>query len=238
MNTKSKIPRYRQLYETLKKHIISGIYKEGDFLPSENELCAIHNLTRPTVRQALNELLQEGYIIRRQGKGSIVHKQAQEIGILSIQGVTSAIGSRGLATKILVKPVIKKFPAVFMFELSETEKESGCIYMERLRLVEDIPVFYDTNYLPNINLPRFTARGFENKSLFETLRAHYGIEVKGGIQRLRAIRANKKLGKHFRVKPGCPFLHPERKIETNREGYAFYSSVYCNTEGYSLVGRF
>ncbi len=51
-----------------------------------------------------------------------------------------------------------------MFQLSEEFRQSGCIYLERLRLVNDIPVFYDLNYLPNINLPRFCNRRFEDQS--------------------------------------------------------------------------
>jgi len=60
------LPQYRKLYELLRKHILSGVYEEGALLPSENELCAAHNLTRPTVRHALDSLLREGLIIKKQ----------------------------------------------------------------------------------------------------------------------------------------------------------------------------
>ena len=56
------IPQYRKLYETLRKHIVGGVYKEGDLLPSENELCQLHGMTRPTVRQSLGALANDGYI--------------------------------------------------------------------------------------------------------------------------------------------------------------------------------
>ena len=87
-----KIPQYRKLYELLRKHILSGIYEEGSLLPSENELCIAHGLTRPTVRHALDALVNDGLIIKKQGKGSIVRKPPQNIGILSIAGTASAIG--------------------------------------------------------------------------------------------------------------------------------------------------
>jgi GntR family transcriptional regulator/GntR family frlABCD operon transcriptional regulator len=51
-------------------------------------------MTRPTVRQALATLAGEGYIRKRQGKGSIVHRLSREIGILSVSGTTSALGDR------------------------------------------------------------------------------------------------------------------------------------------------
>ena len=96
-------------------------------------------MTRPTVRQALSTLANDGYIRKHQGKGSIVHHLPKEIGILSVSGTTSALGDRNLKTKIIVKPVLMQWPDDFMFPLSDLEKESGCIYMERLRLLDDSP---------------------------------------------------------------------------------------------------
>ena len=92
---------------------------EGDLLPSENELCKLYGMTRPTVRQALSNLANDGYISKHQGKGSIVHLIPREIGILSVSGTTSAVGERNLKTRIIVKPVIRKWPEEFMFPLSE-----------------------------------------------------------------------------------------------------------------------
>jgi len=129
MMVNKAIPQYRRLYEVLRKHILDGVYKEGDLLPSENELCKLYGMTRPTVRQSLAMLAADGYIKKHQGKGSIVHNLPREIGILSVSGTTSAVGNRNLKTKIIVKPVLMQWPEDFMFPLSDLEKESGCIYM-------------------------------------------------------------------------------------------------------------
>ncbi|HDR67870.1 MAG TPA: GntR family transcriptional regulator, partial [Bacteroidaceae bacterium] len=101
------IPQYRKLYEQLRKLIEDGVYNKGDLLPSENELCAVHNLTRPTVRNAMDMLVNEGFITRHQGKGSIVQGKPKGIGILSLTGTTSAIGQENLTTRIIVKPYIR-----------------------------------------------------------------------------------------------------------------------------------
>lgn len=188
----NEVPQYRKLYEILRKHILDGMFTEGDLLPSENELCSVHGITRPTVRQALEELVKDGLIIKRQGKGSIVRKQLRNIGILSIAGTASAIGHSFLKTAILQRPVVKSWPQDFPFELSDTEKEAGCIYMERLRFVNEVPLFYDINHLPNLNIPRISRRSFENKSLFDILRQHYQIEIRGGEQKLKAILPDDK----------------------------------------------
>lgn len=238
MSDENKIPQYKKIHEILRKHILSGVYEEGSLLPSENELCAVHNITRPTVRQALEALVQEGFIQKKQGKGSIVRKPPQEIGILSISGTASVIGKQYLQTQILQKPQIKTWPENFPFELSEIESESGCIYMERLRLVDEQPVFYDINHIPNINLHRFSSRSFENKSLFETLRAQYQIEIKGGEQKLKAIKADQLIGKLLNLQVGEPVLSIERKLNTNREGFHIYSTIFFNSARHSIFGTF
>jgi DNA-binding GntR family transcriptional regulator len=232
------IPQYRKLYEILRRHILSGVYEEGSLLPSENELCAVHGLTRPTIRQALDSLVKDGLIMKRQGKGSIVRKPPQSIGILSIDGTASAIGGKYLKTEILQKPVIRTWIANFPFELSEIERESGCIYLERLRFVDDKPVFYDINHLPNLNLPRFTSRSLANKSLFETLRSHYHIQVTGGEQRLKAMQCPENIAQLLKISPGIPVLYLQRKLNTNREGFHIYSTIWFNSTNHSIYGRF
>lgn len=232
------VPQHRRLYEILRKHITDSVYIEGDLLPSENELCQLYGMTRPTVRQSLSALANGGYISKHQGKGSIVHSLPRDIGILSVSGTTSAVGNRNLKTKIIIKPVLIPWPDDFMFSLSELEKETGCIYMERLRLLDGIAIFYDISYIANINLPRITARQFENKSLFQILREHYHIEIKGGEQRIKAIHASSKISRFLHLKKDQPVLHLERKMETNISGFFLYSSIFCNTEKYSIFGRF
>jgi DNA-binding GntR family transcriptional regulator len=232
------LSQYRNLYILLRDSIKDGKYKEGDLLPSENELSAVHKLSRSTVRHALDALVNEGYIRKHHGKGSIVTTPSKEIGILSIQGTTSAIGKNNLKTKIKGKPAVKKWNLPFYFDLSQKEIEAGCIVLERVRLVKNKPVFYDITYLPDINLPGFCNRQFENRSLFEILSKNYHIEVTGGAQKIRAIPANEKISRYLKIKKGKPVLHVERKLETTRNDFVFYSSLFCNTEFYSLVGSF
>jgi DNA-binding GntR family transcriptional regulator len=238
MNRTADLPLHKQIYELLRKHIQEGTYAEGDLLPSENELSRLHNVTRPTIRKALDRLTNEGYIHRQQGKGSIVKGKPGGIGILAFSSTTAAIGKENLTTKIICGPEIRNWDSAFSFKISQTEKEVGCYYLERLRLVNGEPVFFDITMIPNINLPRFNQRNFENNSLFDILRRKYQIEVKGGEQQIMAIKADEKLEKYFNLKPGAPILQLNRKIATNRVDFYFYSQVFCNTEKISLYGTF
>lgn len=234
----NEMPHYRRLSGILRKQIQSGYYAEGSLLPSEHALCAIHGITRPTVRQALEELVREGLIVKRQGKGSIVRRPLRNIGILAAAGTTSAIGQSFLKTVILQKPQLRPWPEEFPFELPEMEREAGCVYLERLRLVDEVPLFYDINHLPHLGLPRFTQRTFENRSLFEILRRHYGIEIRGGEQKLRALIPGPSVREVLQMNPGQPVLYMERKLTTNREGYHIYSTIWFNSEKHAISGVF
>jgi GntR family transcriptional regulator/GntR family frlABCD operon transcriptional regulator len=238
MQYSKRIPRYRQLYEDLRKQVIDGVYKEGDLLPSESELCALYQLTRPTVRQALNVLVNEGFIRKHKGKGSIVHKLPKGIGILSIAGTTSVLGEQNIKSTLLEKPSVQEWPSPFMFSLSESERLAGCIKLRRIRFYNDQAIFYDINYIPNINLERFTSRTFENKSLFDILRLNYGIEIIGGEQKIRSILSEEKLSAYLRIELNKPVLHLERRFDTSRPGYSIYSSIYCNTADHAVYGIF
>lgn len=232
------LPPHKQIYEIIRQHIHEGVYTEGNLLPSEHDLTITHGVTRPTIRKALDRLQNEGYITKQQGKGSIVKGAPKGIGILSLRGTTSAVGQDNLVTEIIVPPVVRNWDEAFSYSLTQTEKEVGCIYFERLRLMNGKPVFFDITMLPNINLPRFSMRNLENKSLFDILRKNYQIEVSGGEQKIHAITADEKLQRHFNVNPGHPVVQLNRKIETNRYGFYIYSQVFCNTAEYALYGLF
>ncbi len=233
-----KLPLHKKVYELLRRHILEGVYVEGDLLPSEMELCSLHSATRPTVRKALDRLATEGFIYKQQGKGSIVKGAPKGVGILSIKGTTSAIGNENLTTRLIVKPEIRRWTKAFSFELTDLEKEVGCIYFERLRYVNEKPVFFDITMIPNINLPRFVSKCQKINSLFNLLRENYGIEVTGGEQKIMAVNASEGLMSYFELKTSTPIIQLDRKIMTNKNGFCFYSQVFCNAKEYSLVGTF
>ena len=91
MTSDGSIPQHRKLYEILRRHITEGVYKEGDLLPSENELCQLYGMTRPTVRQSLASLANDGYIRKHQGKGSIVQHPPE--GYRDIVGIRNNFSS-------------------------------------------------------------------------------------------------------------------------------------------------
>jgi DNA-binding GntR family transcriptional regulator len=232
------LPQYKQIYEALREQISNGTYVSGDMLPSEYDLCAHYGVARLTVRKALEQLSADGIIVKRQGKGSVVKGAPKGIGILSLTGTTSALSRSDLSTRIIERPEVRKWTEAFSFPVEENEQSAGCIYFERLRLLDNVPVFFDITMLPNINLPRFLEYDLENRSLFDSLRTQYQIVVTGGTQQLFAIRADKRLQEYLNVHAGHPVLQLNRKIDTNRPGFHIYSQIFCVTQKYGLIGTF
>lgn len=108
-NAMVELPRYKQVYETLRRHIAEGVYSAGDLLPSEHELSIVHRVARPTVRRALDQLVADGFILKHQGKGSIVKGVPKGIGILSLTGTTSAVGREDFLTHIILRPEVRSW---------------------------------------------------------------------------------------------------------------------------------
>ncbi len=70
------------------------------------------------------------------------------------------------------------------------------------------------------------------------MRSNYGIEVIGGQQKIMAIDASAEIGRYLNIDPGAPVLKLERKMETSRKDYYFYSTIFCNTDDFYLEGSF
>jgi GntR family transcriptional regulator/GntR family frlABCD operon transcriptional regulator len=231
---------YKKVQSDIKCQIFAGIYNDGDLLPSEHELCRVHEVTRATVRQALRELVSEGYIIKKQGKGSIVTKrQRRTLGVLSVKGFSEIVSEtkQTVSTVMIEKPVISRWNETFFYPIGEMERKAGCVFLKRLRCVENEPVMLESTFIPNINLPRLCSKPFVKDSLFETLSVNYQIEIKDVEQDLRAVLADKETADLLNVTEGCPLLHILLKFHTNREHLFVYSSLFCNTDKYSIGNK-
>ena len=230
-------PIYRIIQQKIKSQILSGVYREGDLLPSETDLIKIHSSTRGTVRQALEALVKDGYIVKQQGKGSIVQRSYRRtLGVLSVKGFSQIVTEKKLAidTVLIKKPVVTAWDEPFFYQLNEIERNAGCIYLKRVRCVNKEPVMLESTYIPNLNLPGLCKNPFVKGSLFETLSVNYQIEITKVEQDLRAISADKDSSVLLNIKVGTPLLHIYLKFSTSREHLNIYSSLLCNTSDFSI----
>ncbi|MBO0935800.1 GntR family transcriptional regulator [Fibrella sp. HMF5335] len=239
-------PHYQHLYEALRQQIIRGDFKAGGLLPSESELQTQYRLTQPTIRQALALLVQDGYIRKHHGKGSIVQPLPIGLGVMSIVGRLANTGTPPdepgqaagpLTTAILVKPQLRPFPTDLLFAPADSEA-AQFYYLERLRSVDNQRVFYEKLLLPAAYLPGFTRQPLANRSLFDLLRTKYGLTVKGGEQKILAVSADEAVADQLQLLVGNPVLRLDKRIDTNRPEFSFYSSLYAKTDQFLLHGRF
>lgn len=232
--------QYLKLKEILKNKMIKGTYKPGDVLPSEHELRLQYKMARFTVRQALDELVKEGFIVKHKGKGSIVaERKRKALGLFSIKGFSAVVGEEGeVKTVFLKKPYKVKWNKDFFYPLTSDEIKRGAICLERLRSVNNSPVMLEYTYVPDGNVTLSSEKDFLHKSLFETLHINFGIDIAQAEQELVATGATKEIAKVFDIKPGTPVLHVYRKYHTNRVGFYIYSSFYCFTGKFSIGNLF
>ena len=244
----TRIPQYQYLYETLRQDIIRGVFKACDLLPSESVLQQQYRLTQPTIRQALSLLVQEGYIRKHQGKGSVVQSLPIGLGVMSIKTHSVTLDGKSQAapdpvselitTTVLTKPQLRAFPDEFLFLPTEADLKTGFYYFDRLRSVNNVPVFYEKLILPNRYLPNFTRQRLENRSFFDLLRAKYGLVVTGGEQKIQALAADSNVAQKLAIREGSPVLRLEKRIDTNKSDFSFFSLLFALTDTYLLQGRF
>lgn len=91
INKYSDIPLYCQLKNLIIKKIEKGEYQQDSKIPSEQELCEVYSISRPTVRQAITELTNNGFLYKEKGKGTFVSKSRATIDIKNYSGFTDSI---------------------------------------------------------------------------------------------------------------------------------------------------
>lgn len=89
------IPLYEQVRRRILAEIDSGRLSEGSFLPPEPELCAVHGVSRITLRRAIGDLCAEGRLIRQQGRGTLVAPRKVRQTLVSLSGFSETIEGMG-----------------------------------------------------------------------------------------------------------------------------------------------
>lgn len=223
-------PIYKTIENNIKEQINSGGLKEGDLIPSEHELCEQFNVTRMTVRSALNNLVKEGYITRRRGIGSIVLGNRISDNISTIKGYTKEMSSKGydITTKIISLEIVEADNVIkdkLNLELGENLWQ-----VKRVRYAEGEAVSYMMTYMPVKMFPNLKKVNCE--SLYKYL-GECGYKISKAQREVEAIIANEELIELLELEYEAPILHIEQ-VGLLDNGEAFeYSHTYHY--GYKLT---
>ncbi|NOW87096.1 GntR family transcriptional regulator [Clostridium beijerinckii] len=168
------IPLYQQLADIIRNSITSGELKYGDKIPTEVELSEKYNVSRITVRAAINELVESGFIIKKQGKGTFVSKPKVQRKIEYLSSFTVACEASGLkvTNEIIKREVIE--PKIEDKKALELDDDDKLIYIQRVRFAGGDPLMLENNYF---SFKRFNFLLTEDLSgsLYELLRDKYDI---------------------------------------------------------------
>jgi GntR family transcriptional regulator len=222
----SLLPIYYQIEEGLKSMIASNELQPGEMIPSERELCDRYDVSRMTVRQAINNLVNEGYLVRQRGKGTFVGMTKIEQGLKGLTSFTEDMKVRGMKpTSILLDfREIKVTPAL-SDKLAIHENE-WVIEMQRIRLADDIPMAYESVYMPKGLVPELT-KEIASKSLYDYIEKEKKLSIAHADQTLEAAVAKPKEADILEINEGAPVLLIERTTyqETGKP-LEFVRSIY------------
>jgi GntR family transcriptional regulator len=203
-------PLYRQLKDILQKKIYSGEWVYGSKIPSEVELCTQYGISKMTVRLAVNELVQLGYLYRRQGKGTFVSvpKIAQKL--TSFYSFSEDITRMGYSVKsdILEFEIIPCSDAVA--EKLEKKAGDGVYSIKRLRYVNSMPFALETSYIPNGKIDGLSAEAVRDTGLYNTIERMFGIKPDRATEVFEAVLLPPDGMELLRVKKNTPGYHINR----------------------------
>jgi GntR family transcriptional regulator len=206
----SKLPFYHQLYEILRQNIVRGEWQPDDMLPSEVELMERYDVSRITVRQALDELVNEGLIYRQRGRGTFVAHPTVDQALTRIISFTEDMRQRGFTpgSEILFAGLEPASPDV----AAQLQLEPGVelVRLDRLRLADNEPMSIEEAHLVHCSCSGILQHNYVANPLRELLEQYYGIRLVRAKQSIRAITASRQIADKLFISANAPLLYIER----------------------------
>jgi GntR family transcriptional regulator len=198
----------------------------GEAIPSERQLSADLGVSRLTVRAALDELVRDGYLVRRRGSGTFVSepKIAQE---LTMTSFTEDMRRRGMkpGSRTLRLDVVPAGAQLGRFlHVSPSEP---VVVVKRLRLADRETMAIETLHVRESLVPGLRGDELENESFYELLRDRYGIVIAGGVQTIEPTVTNAEESEALGVPLHSPaFLFERFSRDADDQVVEFVHSIY------------
>lgn len=167
-------PLYRQIEEDVRARIARGDVPPGTQLETEQDLMSRFEVSRATVRQALQDLIAQGVLEVRRGRGTFVRARPVEHRLRGFYTFRRQIQSQGMTPGTRVRYVRVERADEWLAQALAIGPGTPVVVLSRLRLADDEPLVAETSYLPSSRFPGLERYDFVRLSLYETLTAHYG----------------------------------------------------------------
>lgn len=206
------IPLHRQLFLCLRDRIYRGVYVAGGPIPNEEQLCALFDVSRITVRRALADLEAKGLLLRRQGLGTFVHPDFQ----LARQTSSLAFvdGLQNTALEALPSQLLtfaKAIPPADIAALLRLPTGHLAYHTRRLRSQDGMPAVISEAWVPSHLLPKATESAIRKNLIYQLLLAE-GIIFDRVIQEISAESADPDNARLLQTEVGVPLLRVTRLL--------------------------
>ena len=237
MSLTADAPLYSRVEAVLASEIADGALKVGDQLPTEDSLIARFEVSRITVRRAIQNLVSRGLVEIRRGKGTFVAapKITQELTELSgfVEDMR-ALGRRPTA-RVIGKEIVTADTTVAR-HLALTKGEH-VVRIRRVRLADGVPLSFDETYLPVEIGKRIMTNNLKVEPIFTLLERKYDVPLVEAEYKLEAVAAEAEVAAALRVKQGSPIFRIERTSYSTGNRPVDYERLYYRGDLIRFVTR-
>lgn len=216
LNPESALPLHHQLQQALNSEIRAGRWQPGQMIASERELMKLTGVSRATVRQAINALIQQGVLTSVQGRGTFVAQPRYEQEIRTVYSFSEQMRAQGVQLEDRVlQCVVYPAPPELAALLGIRPKER-LIHLQRIRSVRATPFMLSSSYLPYALCPALASEPLAG-SLYQMLTEKYDLPPLRSRDTLEAHSADAATAYHLQVMPGTPLIYVERVAYTRND---------------------
>ena len=216
-----------QLYQIIKDMIESKELEEGASLMPERELCKLQNISRMTVNKAIINLVNEGLLERRQGKGTFVCEQkVNQKDMMSFTEMIKQSG-RSLETKVVE------------FEIIDTPEDIQDVFIldrlykiSRKRIVDNECIAVETVYIPVDYCGHLNKEMLEG-SLYKVLEG-FGYIITNSNSSIVAVNVDDEIRKILECEIDTPILKVVSKTFTNTDKLLFLEEAFYKSDKFTL----
>ncbi|TGB03765.1 phosphonate metabolism transcriptional regulator PhnF [Halobacillus salinus] len=226
LDKRSPMPMYYQIQEDLKQRMDSGEFVPGTMIPSERELSEHYDVSRMTVRQAMTNMVNDGYLYREKGKGTFIAEQKIEQPLQGMTSFTEDMKQRGMeASSRLIS--FETIPATVEIAKKLNLDESEDVFrVQRIRSADQKPMAVETTFLPVTLLPELTEEIVQG-SLYQYVEDKLGLSIEKATQMIEATVADDHQATLLEVPRNSAVLMIERNsILTDGTPFEVVKSAY------------
>ncbi|MCZ7553938.1 MAG: hypothetical protein B6D39_10965 [Anaerolineae bacterium UTCFX2] len=228
INPYDVVPKYYQLANILKQKILEGEWQPRTLIPSERALEAQYNISRTTIRQAIDHLEKQGFIYREHGRGTFVSPQKLQKGLQELTSFSEDMLGRNIQPGQIIQSIERLTPPEDVLQRLELPPDAKVLRVERVRLGDDIPIGLQTSFLKLAEHQIITREDLETAgSLYRILQDKFNIIPTEADETLEVTLATPHEASLLQIKPGAPLLLSERLLyNQNREPVEFVKILY------------